>query len=97
MTGTSANNRRGIFKSKKAYDLALRYGLNLNSKKSYGDTGFYVSFDDVQWIVDNLWLVYFMGFTETPPIDNISEDEEYDIMNSLKKRDPFFEQHYSWA
>lgn len=97
MTGTSANNRRGIFKSKKAYDLALQYGLDLNSKKSYIHTGLYVSFDDVQFIVDNLWLDYFMGLTETAPIDNISDDEEYDIMNSLKNRFPFFEQHYSWA
>jgi len=97
MTGTSANNRRGIFKSKKAYNLALQYGLDLNSKKSYIHTGLYVSFDDVQFIVDNLWLDYFMGLTETTPIDNISDDEEYDIMNSLKKRFPFFEQHYSWA
>jgi len=97
MTGTSANNRRGIFKSKKAYNLALQYGLDLNSKKSYIHTGLYVSFDDVQFIVDNLWLDYFMGLTETTPIDNISEDEEYDIMNSLKNRFPFFEQHYSWA
>lgn len=97
MTGTSANNRRGIFKSKKAYDLALQYGLDLNSKKSYIHTGLYVSFDDVQFIVDNLWLDYFMGLTETTPIDNISDDEEYDIMNSLKNRFPFFEQHYSWA
>ena len=97
MTGTSANNRRGIFKSKKAYNLALQYGLDLNSKKSYIHTGLYVSFDDVQFIVDNLWLDYFMGLTETTPIDNISDDEEYDIMNSLKKRFPFFEQHYSLA
>ena len=75
MTATSANNRRGIFKSKKAYNFALQYGLDLNSKKSYIHTGLYVSFDDVQFFVDNLWLDYFMGLTETTPIDNISEDK----------------------
>ena len=53
MTGTSANNRCGIFKSRKAYNLALQYDLELNSKKSYIHSGLYVSFDDVQFIVDD--------------------------------------------
>ena len=34
MTGTSARNHCGIFKSKKVYNLALQYGLELNSKKA---------------------------------------------------------------
>ena len=97
MTGTSANNRCGIFKSRKAYNLALQYDLELNSKKSYIHSGLYVSFDDVQFIVDNLWLDYFMGYTDNTPIDTLSVDEVYDIMNSLKQRFPFFDQNYSWA
>lgn len=100
MTATSANNRRGIFKSKKAYDLALLYGLNLYDKKSYIHSGLYISFDDVQFIVDNLWLDYFMGFTDTPPINSLSVDEEDNIINSLKQRFPLrgrFFDNYSWA
>lgn len=97
MTGTSANNRSGIFKSKKVYNLALQYGLELNSKKAYIHSGLYISFDDVQFIVDNLWLDYFMGFTDTIPIDYISIEEENEIIVSLKNRYQFFEQNYSWT
>ena len=88
MTATSANNRRGIFKSKKAHDLALQYGLNLYDKNSYIHSGSYVSFDDVQFIVDRLWLDYFGRFTDTPPIDSLSVDEENHLMNSLKQKYP---------
>lgn len=97
MTGTSANNRCGIFKSRKAYNMALQYGLNLNSKKAYIHSGLYISFDDVQFIVDNLWLDYFMGLSDNIPIDSISIEEENKIVVSLKNRYPFFEQNYSWA
>jgi hypothetical protein len=96
MTGTSANNRCGIFKSKKAYNLALQYGLDLNSKKSYIHSGLYVSFDDVQFIVDNLWLDYFMGLTDIAP-SNLSIEEENNMVVLLKNRYPFFKQDYSWA
>lgn len=97
MTGTSARNNYGIFKTKKTYLFASRYGLELYNKNAYIRSGKFVSFDDVQFIVDNLWLDYYLNLTDVCPIDNITTDEEYDIFISLKNKFPFFEQNYSIA
>lgn len=97
MTGTSARNHYGIFKTKKAYNLALRYNLELNNKNAYIHSGKYITFDDVEFIVDNLWLDYFTGLVPAPPINNISMEEENNIINDLQDKFPYFNTAFSWA
>lgn len=97
MTGTSARNNYGIFKTKKVYEFALRYNLELHNKNAYIHFGKFISFCDVEFIVDNLWLDYFMGVAPTPPINNISMQEENVIINNLQQKFPYFNTAFSWA
>lgn len=81
MTGTSARNACGIFKSKRAKFLAIKYSLDLYNKNAYIHSGNLVSYYDVKFIVDNLWIDYFIHDSDKP-ID-VSDYQLYDIFNNL--------------
>lgn len=59
-------NRPGIFFNKKAKNLAKQYNLDLNIKAAYGVQYGYVKLNDVQFIVDNLWIEHFTNLTPKP-------------------------------
>jgi hypothetical protein len=60
-------NHCGIFYNKNAYLLALKYNLDLYNKNSYVSYNKYISFLDVKYIVDNLWMDHFF-YNIDPPI-----------------------------
>ncbi len=66
MTATSARNYFGIFKSKRAKLLAIRYSLDLYDKNSYIHSDRLILYSDVKFIVDNLWMSHFMYDTDKP-------------------------------
>lgn len=66
MTGTSARNSFGIFKSKRAKLLAVKYGLDLYDKNAYIHSTNIILYSDVKFIVDNLWIDHFMYGTHKP-------------------------------
>jgi len=86
MTGTSARNAHGIFKSKRAKLLAIKYGLELYDKNAYINLGNTISYSDVKFIVDNLWMDHFMYGTDEPI--EVSFQEYNDIYYSLKDAFP---------
>jgi hypothetical protein len=96
MTGTSARNHYGIFENKTAKNLAILYNLDLYNKNAYVHSGKLIHLHDVQFIVDNFWLDYFMGLTEYPPI-TLPFTKQNDIVESLKINYPHFDCDYSWA
>lgn len=82
MTGTSSRNSFGIFKSKRAKFLAIKYGLDIYDKNAYTHTGNIISYSDVKFIVDNLWIDHFIYGADKPI--NVSFDEYNDIYYSLQ-------------
>ena len=56
----------GIFETKKAYNLAVKYGLTVYDKNGYIYQGDYVKYSDVKFIVDNLWHDHFVYNTRIP-------------------------------
>lgn len=88
MTGTSARNHSfGIFKSKRAKSLAIKYSLDLYNKNAYIHNDYLVSYYDVKFIVDNLWIDYFFHGSDKP-ID-VSNEQLFDIFNNLIISYPF--------
>jgi hypothetical protein len=61
-------NHFGIFYNKNAYLLALKYNLDLYNKNSYISNNKYITFLDVNYIVDNLWMDHFF-YNLNPPIN----------------------------
>lgn len=86
MTGTSARNSFGIFKSKRAKLLAVKYRLDLYDKDAYLHSGNTILYSDVKFIVDNIWMDHFMYGTDKP-ID-VSFEEYNDIYYSLQDTFP---------
>ena len=82
MTGTSALNPYGIFKTKRAKLLAIKYSLDLYDKNAYIHSTHLILLSDVQFIVDNLWIDHFM-YNDPKPID-LSFSEYNDIYFYLK-------------
>lgn len=82
MTGTSARNHYGIFKTKKALNLAIKYSLELNNMRAYIHTGKYITYTDVKFITDNLWLNHFLEDRPKPIETTIEEYEK--IYNHIK-------------
>lgn len=67
MTGTSARNNYGIFKTKKAKLLANKYSLDLNEKSIYiFDENDFVKLSDVKHLIDNLWIDHFLHRAPQP-------------------------------
>ena len=86
MTATNARNNYGIFKTKRAKLLASKYSLDLNNKRAYIQSDNAVSFSDVKFIVDNLWLDHFL-YDSDRPID-VSFDEYNIIYYNLQLNYP---------
>ena len=82
MTGTSARNSLGIFKSKRAKLLAIKYGFDIYNKNAYIHSANLILYSDVKFIVDNLWIDHFMYGTNKP-IDVTFEEYNY-IYDSLQ-------------
>lgn len=87
MTATSARNNFGIFKSKNAKLLAIKYSLDLYDKNAYISNNKFINYSDVKFIVDNLWIDHFIYDTNKPI--NISYHEYCNIYNYLKKKNPY--------
>lgn len=75
MTGTSARNTCGIFKTKTAKNLAFQYNLDLYNKNSYPTSKNFVTLNDVKYIVYELWRAYFL-YGVNKPTHNISKKDE---------------------
>jgi len=90
MTGTSAKNTFGIFKSRRAKLLAIRYNLDLYNTNAYVHKFDYITYADVQFIVDNLWLDHFTDFT--PPPIKVDIYEYNSILNRLCSRNTLINQ-----
>ena len=86
MTGTSARNAYGIFKSKRAKFLAIRYGLELYDKNAYTYSGNFILYSDVKFIVDNCWMDHFI-YGSDKPID-VSFNEYNEIYYTLQDTFP---------
>jgi hypothetical protein len=77
MTGTSARNPCGIFKTKRAKLLAIKYSFDLYNKNAYMRTGHLVLYSDVKFIVDLLWIDHFNHGTKKPI--EVSDNDYCDI------------------
>lgn len=60
------DNHRGIFADKKAFVLASKYNLELNDKRAYITNSKYVTYNDVKFIIKNLWMDHFMYDVKQP-------------------------------
>ena len=76
-------NPCGIFKSKRAKNLAINYGLEINNKNGYArlvgeSTSKTITYEDVKFIVDNLWLDHFIyGALEPIKLDESDRQVMY--------------------
>ena len=88
MTGTSARNPIGIFTSKRAKFLAIKYNLDLFNVNAYPrGTSKYVTYSDVNFIVENLWLDHFLDDVTAPPCECTWQEHEI-MYNTLKIKWP---------
>lgn len=99
MTGTSARNTFGIFKTKRAKLLAIKYNLDLNNPLAYA-TNDVVKYIDVVFVVNNLWLDHFIFRTPKPiSLDPYSYYEMYDSIyfkySEVFEHHGIFTQHHS--
>lgn len=62
------DNHRGIFADKKAMTLAKKYQLDLTDKRCYISNHKYVTYSDVKFITNNLWIDHFL-YGVRPPIE----------------------------
>lgn len=78
------DNRRGIFQDKKALMLAKKYSLELYDKRAYISSGKNVTYNDVKFIVGNLWFDHFMyGVSQPIQVDYYTYTQHYlDYLNS---------------
>lgn len=82
------DNRRGIFQDKKALVLAKKYSLDLYDKRSYISSGKNVTYNDVRFIVKNLWIDHFMyGVPQPIEVDYYIYTQYY--LNHLDNLPPF--------
>ena len=67
MTGTYARNNYGIFKTKNAKILAIKYSLDLYDKSIYiYNHNDLVKLSDVKHLIDNLWIDHFLYRSPQP-------------------------------
>jgi hypothetical protein len=72
------DNRRGIFNDKKALMLARKYSLDLKDKFAYISSGPTITYNDVKFIVTNLWLDHFMyGISKPLEVDDYIYNKYY--------------------
>ena len=72
-------NSYGIFKSKRARNLAIYYGLEMANKNAYvslagESTHKHITYEDVKFITENFWLDHFVHHAPEPIK---LENEEY--------------------
>ena len=79
------DNRRGIFQNKRALLLAKKYSLDLYDKEAYICYGKYVTYDDVKFIIKNLWIDHFMyGIAQPLEVDHNTYNKYYmDYLNEF--------------
>jgi hypothetical protein len=89
MTATRARNPIGIFTTKRAKFLAQKYNLDLLNKNCYAVlSNKFVTYSDVLFIVDNLWLNHFIHNAPEPITTTL---EEYNhIYSKIKNQLPFY-------
>lgn len=80
------SNKIGIFKTSSAKQLAIKYNLDLTNKNAYIHDDEYISYYDVKFIVDNLWLDHFMYNSSKPAI--VTSYEYSQIYYDLKTKYP---------
>ena len=86
MTGTSARNNYGIFKTKKAKLLANKYSLDLNEKSIYiFDENDLVKLSDVKHLIDNLWIDHFLSPNLIPQPIYTTRNEYFQIIKYYKR------------
>ena len=91
MTGTSARNTYGIFKTKRAKLLAIKYNLDLNNPLAYAAYDI-VKYIDVVFVVNNLWLNHFLFKTPKPIL--LDPSSYYEMYDSIYfKYTDVFEHH----
>jgi len=89
MTGTSARNSYGIFKTKKAKILANKYSLDLYEKSIYiFDENDLVKLSDVKHLIDNLWIDHFLSPIFIPKPISTTRNEYIQIIKYYKKKVP---------
>jgi len=87
MTATRARNPIGIFSTKRTKLFAQKYNLDLLDKKCYGvSSDKLVTYSDVLFIVDNLWMSHFIDSVQEPI--TTTWDEYNNIYNKLRKKWP---------
>ena len=60
------DNPRGIFADKKAMLLAKNYNLEMNNPLGYVSNNKYITYNDVKFIVDNMWMDHFLYGVKAP-------------------------------
>jgi hypothetical protein len=86
MTGTSARNHYGIYLTKHAKNMAVKYGFNLYDKNQFIHSKKYILLSDVQLMIEHLWLEHFL-YDFDKPID-VSYDEYNYIFYNLQQKFP---------
>ena len=72
------DNPRGIFENKKALLLAKKYSLSLYDKQAYISSGKNITYNDVRFIVKNLWFDHFIyGIKEPLNVDSYTYTRYY--------------------
>ena len=87
MTGVSARNSYGLFNNNKARNLANLYKIDANDFREYLRRDKYITFKDVKFIVDNLWLSHFIHHHIPKPID-LPFDKYVHLYSRLKLQHP---------
>ena len=87
MTGVSARNSYGLFQNNKARHLANLYKIDINEFLEYIRKDKYITFKDVKFIVDNLWLSHFIHNDLPKPID-LPFDKYVQLYSRLKSIHP---------
>lgn len=83
-------NPRGIFQDKKAWMLAVKYHLSTTDKSAYiyNLNKKYITYNDVKFIVENLWLNHLM-YNTNPPID-LPHEKYKKICSYIRKTNEIF-------
>jgi len=85
MTGTSARNNYGIFKTKKAKILANKYSLDLHEKSIYiFDENDLVKLSDVKHLIDNLWIDHLLSSDLIPKPIPATRNQYFEIITFYK-------------
>ena len=85
-TMSSTSNHYGIYLTKHAKNMAVKYGFNLYDKNQFIHSKKYILLSDVQFMIEHLWLEHFL-YDFDKPID-VSYDEYNYIFYNLQQKFP---------